>query len=98
MFCGISAVTDPEPCPANATEPRATGEANEPPASESWAVIVLPLAKLLPVTEKPMFRLVPGHRLPPNCAMASMGCAEGFTVTVVAVPGLWQPFTVTTRV
>ena len=79
VFVGSVTEIAPLPWPVKAAEPIVTGAANEPPASESWAEITLPLAKLLPVTEKPMLNVVPAQPLKPNWLMASTGTALGCT-------------------
>ena len=81
---GIVAAIEPLPWPENVVEPMLTGEANEPLASESCAVIVTPL-KLAADTAKPTFRPAPAQIFAPNWLMASVGCPAGVTVTLVVV-------------
>ena len=90
VLVGTVASTEPLPCPTNAAEPIAVGAANEPLASESWAVMVLPAAKLLPVTEKPMLNAVPAQPVKLNWLMASTGTAFGCTSTRTLAES-WQP-------
>ena len=95
VFVGSVTEIAPLPCPVKAAEPIVTGAANEPPASESWAEITLPLAKLLPVTENPMLNVVPAQPLRPNWLMASTGTALGCTSTRTLAES-WQPLALLT--
>ena len=85
------ATTDPLPCPLNATEPMLTGEANEPAASESCAVTVLPAGKGLPDTAKLSVRAAPRQRGPLKTVRASMGFVEVCTVTSTKLLKLQEP-------
>src|SRR6476661_3360570 len=83
-------LTAPLPGPVTlARLPMLTGEANEPLASDSWAVTVLPALKALPVAENGMLRLCAPHRLPLNVAMVRPGALLTVTFTVRVT---WQPF------
>ena len=70
MLVGITAATVPVLL-LEASEPMLTGEPNEPPASESCTVKVLPPFRLPVVTEYGTLRAEPGQKLPLTGPVAS---------------------------